>query len=81
MGMQRPSPYDRPSGGRGYMMGRGGSYERMRRGGGGGYGGGGCQVDLTSDFNNGLQSFHMRPRPVFPRANAALSEGPPYGQS
>lgn len=39
MGMQRPSPYDRPSGGRGYnMMGRGGSYDRMRRG---GYGGGG----------------------------------------
>ncbi|KAM9357059.1 heterogeneous nuclear ribonucleoprotein H isoform 2-T2 [Symphorus nematophorus] len=43
MGMQRPGPYDRPSGGRGYnMMGRGGSYDRMRRG---GYGGGGCQVD------------------------------------
>ncbi|CAB1419656.1 unnamed protein product [Pleuronectes platessa] len=39
MGMQRPGPYDRPSGGRGYnMMGRGGSYDRMRRG--GGYGGG-----------------------------------------
>lgn len=39
MGMQRPGPYDRPSGGRGYnMMGRGGSYDRMRRG---GYGGGG----------------------------------------
>lgn len=38
MGMQRPGPYDRPSGGRGYnMMGRGGSYDRMRRG---GYGGG-----------------------------------------
>lgn len=40
MGMQRPGPYDRPSGGRGYnMMGRGGSYDRMRRG---GYGGGEC---------------------------------------
>ncbi|XP_057706065.1 heterogeneous nuclear ribonucleoprotein H isoform X1 [Corythoichthys intestinalis] len=39
MGMQRPSPYDRPSGGRGgyNMMNRGGSYDRMRRG---GYGGG-----------------------------------------
>ncbi|MEQ2174090.1 hypothetical protein GOODEAATRI_004195 [Goodea atripinnis] len=38
MGMQRPGPYDRPSGGRGYnMMGRGGSYDRIRRG---GYGGG-----------------------------------------
>ncbi|KAF1384490.1 hypothetical protein PFLUV_G00120780 [Perca fluviatilis] len=37
MGMQRPGPYDRPSGGRGYnMMGRGGSYDRMRRGGYGG---------------------------------------------
>uniref|UniRef100_H3CUB7 Heteroous nuclear ribonucleoprotein H1 n=1 Tax=Tetraodon nigroviridis TaxID=99883 RepID=H3CUB7_TETNG len=44
MGMQRPGPYDRPSGGRGYnMMGRGGgggSYDRMRRG---GYGGGGFE--------------------------------------
>ncbi|XP_077434373.1 heterogeneous nuclear ribonucleoprotein H isoform X2 [Vanacampus margaritifer] len=39
MSMQRPSPYDRPSGGRGSynMMNRGGSYDRMRRG---GYGGG-----------------------------------------
>lgn len=45
MGMQRPSPYDRPSGSRSYsMMGRGGSYERMRRG---GYGGGGRQTDCT----------------------------------
>lgn len=44
MGMQRPGPYDRPSGGRGYnMMGRGGSYDRMRRG---GYGGGGCLLEL-----------------------------------
>uniref|UniRef100_A0A3P8NJT8 RRM domain-containing protein n=1 Tax=Astatotilapia calliptera TaxID=8154 RepID=A0A3P8NJT8_ASTCA len=43
MGMQRPGPYDRPSGGRGYnMMGRGGSYDRMRRG---GYGGGGSKWD------------------------------------
>lgn len=42
MGMQRPGPYDRPSGGRGYNMmgGRGGgSYDRARRG---GYGGGVC---------------------------------------
>lgn len=38
MGMQRPGPYDRPGGGRGYnSMGRGGSFDRMRRG---GYGGG-----------------------------------------
>lgn len=38
MGMQRPGPYDRPGGGRGYnSMGRGVSFERMRRG---GYGGG-----------------------------------------
>ncbi|XP_016336527.1 heterogeneous nuclear ribonucleoprotein H-like [Sinocyclocheilus anshuiensis] len=38
-GMQRPGPYDRPSGGgRGYNgMSRGGSFDRMRRG---GYGGG-----------------------------------------
>lgn len=43
MGMQRPGPYDRPSGGRGYnMMGRGGSYDRMRRG---GYGGGQCKLE------------------------------------
>ncbi|XP_077089549.1 heterogeneous nuclear ribonucleoprotein H1, like [Siphateles boraxobius] len=40
MGMQRPGPYDRPSGGgRGYNgMSRGGSFDRVRRG---GYGGGG----------------------------------------
>lgn len=38
MGMQRPGPYDRPGGGRGYnSIGRGVSFERMRRG---GYGGG-----------------------------------------
>lgn len=39
VGMQRPGPYDRPSGGgRGYnSMSRGGSFERARRG---GYGGG-----------------------------------------
>uniref|UniRef100_A0A8C2FS16 Heterogeneous nuclear ribonucleoprotein H1, like n=1 Tax=Cyprinus carpio TaxID=7962 RepID=A0A8C2FS16_CYPCA len=39
MGMQRPGPYDRPSGGgRGYNgMSRGGSFDRVRRG---GYGGG-----------------------------------------
>lgn len=38
MGMQRPGPYDRPGSGRGYnSMGRGVSFERMRRG---GYGGG-----------------------------------------
>lgn len=35
MGMQRPGPYDRPSGGgRGYNgMSRGGSFDRVRRGG------------------------------------------------
>ncbi|XP_064207999.1 heterogeneous nuclear ribonucleoprotein H-like isoform X2 [Anguilla rostrata] len=34
MGMQRPGPYDRPGGGRGYnSAGRGGSFDRMRRGG------------------------------------------------
>ncbi|KAJ8281502.1 hypothetical protein COCON_G00040210 [Conger conger] len=34
VGMQRPGPYDRPSGGRGYSaMPRGGSYDRVRRGG------------------------------------------------
>lgn len=38
MGMQRPGPYDRPGGGRGYNnMGRGVSFERVRRS---GYGGG-----------------------------------------
>ncbi|MBN3276624.1 HNRH1 protein, partial [Polyodon spathula] len=43
MGMQRPGPYDRPGGGRGYNMGRGGSFDRMRRGGyGGGFGYVGC---------------------------------------
>lgn len=49
MGMQRPGPYDRPSGGRGYsMMGRGGSYDRMRRG---GYGGGQCKLEkVQSDI-------------------------------
>lgn len=48
MGMQRPGPYDRPSGGRGgyNMVGRGGSYDRMRRG---GYGGG--QWDEKIDLN------------------------------
>ncbi|XP_043925319.1 heterogeneous nuclear ribonucleoprotein H isoform X1 [Protopterus annectens] len=42
MAMQRPGPYDRPGGGRGYNnMARGGAFDRMRRGGGygGGYGG------------------------------------------
>ncbi|XP_060935032.1 heterogeneous nuclear ribonucleoprotein H-like [Limanda limanda] len=54
MGMQRPGPYDRPSGGRGYnMMGRGGSYDRMRRGGGGGGGGGGGYGGGVSDGRYG----------------------------
>lgn len=46
MGMQRPGPYDRPSGGRGgyNMVSRGGSYDRMRRG---GYGGGQYDAKLT----------------------------------
>ncbi|XP_031443273.1 heterogeneous nuclear ribonucleoprotein H isoform X3 [Clupea harengus] len=38
MGLQRPGPYDRPGAGRGYnSLGRGGSFDRVRRG---GYGGG-----------------------------------------
>ena len=51
MGMQRPSPYDRPSAGRGYnMMNRGGSYERMRRGGyGSGMGGGNGKYGVNSE--------------------------------
>ncbi|XP_059918790.1 heterogeneous nuclear ribonucleoprotein H isoform X1 [Gadus macrocephalus] len=72
MGMQRPSPYDRPSGGgRGYnMMGRGGSYDRMRRGGygGGGVGGGGVSDGRYGDSSSSFQSttghcVHMRGLP------------------
>ncbi|KAJ8014938.1 hypothetical protein DPEC_G00020960 [Dallia pectoralis] len=67
MGMQRPGPYDRPSGGRGYNMmgGRGGgSYDRMRRG---GYGGGGSE-GRYSDSSSSFQSttghcVHMRGLP------------------
>lgn len=60
MGMQRPGPYDRPSGGRGYnMMGRGGSYDRMRRG---GYGGGGCQ--LESDLVILTLNYHLNCPPT-----------------
>ncbi|KAM6923689.1 heterogeneous nuclear ribonucleoprotein H2-like isoform 3-T3 [Xenentodon cancila] len=65
MGMQRPGPYDRPSGGRGYnMMGRGGSYDRMRRGGYGGgvsdgrYGDGGSSFQSTTGH-----CVHMRGLP------------------
>lgn len=49
MGMQRPSPYDRPSGGgRGYNgMSRGGSFDRVRRG---GYGGGAFRFCLCAAF-------------------------------
>ncbi|XP_029113360.1 heterogeneous nuclear ribonucleoprotein H-like isoform X1 [Scleropages formosus] len=48
MGVQRPGPYDRPGGGRGYSStGRGGSFDRMRRG---GYGGG---YDSYDDFSEG----------------------------
>lgn len=65
MGMQRPGPYDRPSGGRGYnMMGRGGSYDRMRRG---GYGGGvsdGRYADGGSSFQSTTgHCVHMRGLP------------------
>ncbi|XP_078117055.1 heterogeneous nuclear ribonucleoprotein H [Sander vitreus] len=66
MGMQRPGPYDRPSGGRGYnMMGRGGSYDRMRRG---GYGGGGVSDGRYGDGGSSFQSttghcVHMRGLP------------------
>uniref|UniRef100_A0A8C6TPT9 Heterogeneous nuclear ribonucleoprotein H1 n=1 Tax=Neogobius melanostomus TaxID=47308 RepID=A0A8C6TPT9_9GOBI len=66
MGMQRPGPYDRPTGGRGYnMMGRGGgAYDRMRRGGYGGgvsdgrYGDGGSSFQSTTGH-----CVHMRGLP------------------
>ncbi|XP_033908067.1 heterogeneous nuclear ribonucleoprotein H-like isoform X4 [Acipenser ruthenus] len=65
MGMQRPGPYDRPGGGRGYNnMGRGGSFDRMRRG---GYGGGvsdGRYGDGTSSFQSTTgHCVHMRGLP------------------
>ncbi|XP_064829303.1 heterogeneous nuclear ribonucleoprotein H-like isoform X2 [Oncorhynchus masou masou] len=67
MGMQRPGPYDRPSGGRGYNMmgGRGGgSYDRARRG---GYGGGvsdGRYGDSSSSFQSTTgHCVHMRGLP------------------
>ncbi|XP_041121623.1 heterogeneous nuclear ribonucleoprotein H-like isoform X4 [Polyodon spathula] len=65
MGMQRPGPYDRPGGGRGYnSMGRGGSFDRMRRG---GYGGGvsdGRYGDGTSSFQSTTgHCVHMRGLP------------------
>ncbi|XP_033908066.1 heterogeneous nuclear ribonucleoprotein H-like isoform X2 [Acipenser ruthenus] len=51
MGMQRPGPYDRPGGGRGYNnMGRGGSFDRMRRG---GYGGGYGSYDDYNGYSDG----------------------------
>ncbi|MBN3271617.1 HNRH1 protein, partial [Polyodon spathula] len=51
MGMQRPGPYDRPGGGRGYnSMGRGGSFDRMRRG---GYGGGYGSYDDYNGYSDG----------------------------
>ncbi|XP_015205358.1 heterogeneous nuclear ribonucleoprotein H1, like isoform X3 [Lepisosteus oculatus] len=51
MGMQRPGPYDRPGGGRGYTnMGRGGSFDRMRRG---GYGGGYGSYDDYNGYSDG----------------------------
>ncbi|KAI1902990.1 hypothetical protein AGOR_G00022570 [Albula goreensis] len=67
MGMQRPGPYDRPGGGRGYnSMGRGGSFDRMRRG---GYGGGeGVSDGRYGDGGSSFQSttghcVHMRGLP------------------
>ncbi|KAJ8276283.1 hypothetical protein COCON_G00080350 [Conger conger] len=67
MGMQRPGPYDRPGGGRGYnSAGRGGSFDRMRRGGYGGsegvsdgrYGDGGSSFQSTTGH-----CVHMRGLP------------------
>ncbi|KAJ8348377.1 hypothetical protein SKAU_G00269660 [Synaphobranchus kaupii] len=67
MGMQRPGPYDRPGGGRGYnSMGRGGSFDRMRRG---SYGGGeGVSDGRYGDGGSSFQSttghcVHMRGLP------------------
>ncbi|KAG7321398.1 hypothetical protein KOW79_015813 [Hemibagrus wyckioides] len=66
MSMQRPGPYDRPSGGgRGYnSMSRGGSFDRTRRG---GYGGGmsdGHYRDGGSNFSSTTgHCVHMRGLP------------------
>ncbi|KAJ8266759.1 hypothetical protein GJAV_G00134370 [Gymnothorax javanicus] len=70
MGMQRPGPYDRPGGGRGYSSvggrGGGGSFDRMRRG---GYGGGeGVSDGRYGDGGSSFQSttghcVHMRGLP------------------
>ncbi|KAG5844230.1 hypothetical protein ANANG_G00160170 [Anguilla anguilla] len=67
MGMQRPGPYDRPGGGRGYnSAGRGGSFDRMRRG---GYGvGEGVSDGRYGDSGSSFQSttghcVHMRGLP------------------
>ncbi|XP_035290231.1 heterogeneous nuclear ribonucleoprotein H-like isoform X4 [Anguilla rostrata] len=65
MGMQRPGPYDRPGGGRGYnSAGRGGSFDRMRRG---GYGVGvsdGRYGDSGSSFQSTTgHCVHMRGLP------------------
>lgn len=62
MGMQRPGPYDRPGGGRGYnSMGRGVSFERTRRG---GYGGDGRYGDSSSSFQSTTgHCVHMRGLP------------------
>uniref|UniRef100_A0A8C9S3M6 Heterogeneous nuclear ribonucleoprotein H1 n=1 Tax=Scleropages formosus TaxID=113540 RepID=A0A8C9S3M6_SCLFO len=63
MGVQRPGPYDRPGGGRGYSStGRGGSFDRMRRGGygvsDGRYGDGGSGFQSTTGH-----CVHMRGLP------------------
>uniref|UniRef100_A0A671LPD3 Heterogeneous nuclear ribonucleoprotein H-like n=1 Tax=Sinocyclocheilus anshuiensis TaxID=1608454 RepID=A0A671LPD3_9TELE len=66
MGMQRPGPYDRPGGGRGYnSVARGVSFERMRRG---GYGGGISENGRYGDSGSSFQSttghcVHMRGLP------------------
>ncbi|XP_065143236.1 heterogeneous nuclear ribonucleoprotein H1, like [Paramisgurnus dabryanus] len=65
MGMQRPSPYDRPSGGgRGYNgMSRGGSFDRVRRGGYGGEVSGGRYSDGGSFQSTTGHCVHMRGLP------------------
>ncbi|XP_066572487.1 heterogeneous nuclear ribonucleoprotein H isoform X1 [Amia ocellicauda] len=70
MGMQRPGPYDRPGGGRGYNnMGRGGSYDRLRRG---GYGGGYGSYD---DYNGYSDGYGYGSDQRFGRGTEGVSDG------